>query len=164
MFGLKKRMRYGSTRIVFVFDKFVIKVPYYKNWKRFLKGLIANLNEAMLSSSYPDSRYLVPVTWSAPGGWLLVMPNVRDCAEPLVAAFMVDLFRGDNTEDQEADEVKRYCEYIVDNYGMYKGKPMCRDYGTFMPVEATQSAIDRELDMRDWTLRKRMENNAKICE
>lgn len=162
MFGLSFKTRYGSTRIVFIFDKFVIKVPYWKRWDQFLRGLIANLNETMLSRSYPDSKYLVPVTWSMKGGWLLVMPRVRDCPSPLVAAFMVDLFRGGNTEDQEVYEVKQYCEYAVDNYGMYKGRPTCRDYGTYMPVAATQKDIDRELDMRNWKLEKWIEYNAKI--
>lgn len=142
--------------MVLIFDKVVVKLPYWKTYRGFIKGLLSNMTEVMLSRSYPESRYLVPVLWSIKGGWLVVMPRVRDCAEPLVAAFMVDLFLGDNTEDQEADEVKRYCEYVVDNYGMYRGKPLCRDYGTFMPVVATQSDIDRELDMREWNLEKRI--------
>lgn len=156
MFGLKKKMRYGSTRIVFVFDKFVIKVPYWKNWKRFLKGLVANINESSLSRAYPDSNLLVPVTWAMKGGWILIMPKVRDCPPPLVAAFMVDLFRMSNPEDHAADEIKRFCEYIVDNYGMYKGVPRCRDYGTFMPPVAVQADIDRELDMLEYTVIERL--------
>lgn len=141
---------------MFIFDKVVVKVPYYKNWKRFLKGLIANLNEAMLSKSYPESQYLVPVTWSAPGGWLLIMPRVRDCGDPLFHAFMVDLFKCYDPDDQEVFEIRRYCECIVDNYGMYKGQPRCRDYGTYIPEAAVNADIDRVLNFYFWGIEKRI--------
>lgn len=110
----------------------------------------------MLSRSYPNSQYLVPVTWSTPGGWLLIMPRARDCSKPLFHAFMADLFKCHDPEDAEVFEIKRYCECIVENYGMYKGHPRCRDYGTYIPEAAVNADIDRVFDFYFWGIEKRV--------
>lgn len=44
--------RMGATRIVFIFKRFVVKIPNTRSWKLFLHGLIANINEKTFGDLY----------------------------------------------------------------------------------------------------------------
>lgn len=72
--------RKGATRIVFVFDKIVIKIPNFTcQWDHFLMGLLSNIQENKLwkwnTGKFESgrSKYLCPVKWCSFGGWFLIM-------------------------------------------------------------------------------------------
>ncbi len=70
--------RQGCSRIVIELDKYVIKIPNFLNgWRKFLKGLIHNLNECDLYSSKIFDNYLCPIIYSMWGGWLNIMPKCK---------------------------------------------------------------------------------------
>lgn len=118
----------GVTRIVFEFDKFVIKIPNFKySWMHFLKGLIANMNENSIWKwqAHPNNEtarpdLLCPVLWASCGGWILIMQKAVRC-------------EWINDESQW-----NYKEWIdagfggddkPDNYGYLNGKMVKLDYG-----------------------------------
>jgi hypothetical protein len=70
----------GCTRFVLLTDNYAIKLPQFKyGWKNFLAGLLANMQERTFATTkWPE---LCPVTFSVPGGWLVVMQrasNLKD--------------------------------------------------------------------------------------
>ena len=142
----------GATRTVWLVGNYAIKFPTFKSYKGFIKGILSNLNERAISSSCPD--YFLPVLWSEPTGIIVIMPR---CKVPpmdswILHSFMADLFHHTRDEEQQALDARKYCEYIRGNVGLYKGKPICIDYGTFMPTEATFNAIDREHHYLQWLI------------
>lgn len=67
----------GATRWVFFLGPWAIKIPALWDWRSFLHGLLANMQERLWASmGYPG---LCPLICSLPGGWLIVMRR----AEPL---------------------------------------------------------------------------------
>ena len=72
--------RKGITRIVLVFDTFVIKIPNFTYcWGHFLQGLISNINENKTWKYHPKKELLCPIIWSSWGGWILVMKKAIPC-------------------------------------------------------------------------------------
>ena len=65
----------GSTRIVFMFNKVVVKMPTLKSWRLFLNGLLANLQERQFSKL--ENKNLASVLFSDPVGLIIVMEKVR---------------------------------------------------------------------------------------
>lgn len=69
------RLEYGVTRRVLLIWSWAIKVPVMTQWRLFLLGLLANMQEALWSKTgWPE---LCPVIWSTPGGFLLIMRRAR---------------------------------------------------------------------------------------
>lgn len=138
-------IKHGTTRTVILFHKWAIKIPLLKRYKGFLKGLLANLNERSIWHVCPN--YFLPVLWSMPLGLVVVMPRVKTTGQATwyLHAFMADLFHPNNDDNQEALDARRYCEYIASNFAMYKGKPMCIDYGTYVHPDVTEAELDREM-------------------
>jgi len=64
----------GITRTVFIFNKFVIKIPTFKQYNLFLRGLLANLNEKSFSGIHSD---LARVYWCCGLGFLLIMERAE---------------------------------------------------------------------------------------
>lgn len=97
--------------------RWAVKVPRPMGWRRFLTGLLANMDETTLSRT--GKPVLCPVLWSVPGGWLVVMPRAR----PLT--------------DYEARSLD-YCglmegagvdwEAKPSSFGVHRGKVVCIDY------------------------------------
>lgn len=50
----KIKIEYGSTRTVFVLKHFVIKIPTNKEYRLFLHGVLANLQEKRWSGKHSD--------------------------------------------------------------------------------------------------------------
>lgn len=74
----------GSTRVVIILRKAVIKVPYItRGWRSLLAGLIANIDESSTwrynSGKYEqgNSNLLCPVLWTSYGGWVLIMEKAK---------------------------------------------------------------------------------------
>lgn len=138
-------IHHGTTRTVILFYKWAIKIPLVKEYKGFLKGLLANLNERTIWKLCPN--YFLPVLWSLPLGLVVVMPRVKSTKQATwyLHAFMADLFHANNDDNGEALTARRYCEYIASNVAMYKGKPVCIDYGSYIYPDATERELDGEL-------------------
>lgn len=62
----------GITRVVFIFDTFVVKLPRIYKWTMFLQGLISNMNEKFWWKHTKDPR-LCPVLFTSIGGFFLIM-------------------------------------------------------------------------------------------
>lgn len=76
-------IRSGATRTVFVFDRFVVKVPVlHAGWRGFLKGLLANMSELTVwrtvnnpsNCKHKDRNKLCPVLFGW-AGFVLIQPN-----------------------------------------------------------------------------------------
>ena len=146
-FKKKCNIHCGSTRAVVVTKRYAFKFPRLKDFDSFFKGLAANEKERTLSKEAPD--YFVPVLFAIPG-LLTAMPACKPFGEdsPMVRAFFADLFHPDNDERSNNGQVyvaRRMCEYINENYAMYKGKPMCIDYGTYLRAENNEKDFEDAL-------------------
>lgn len=151
-------VHHGTTRTVFLIGKYAFKIPILKDgYRDFIKGVLGNINEVKLSGLCPN--YFLPVLWSLPFGLLVVMPRVRSIRQSTwyFRAYMADLFHRNNDENQEAWMARHYSECIPRNYAIYKGKPMCIDYGT---------ATHRTVNENDWLreLRFFVEDTEKLME
>lgn len=118
----------GCTRIVFLLNEVVVKVPNFTVcWRHFLQGILANMGERDTyrwnSGQYESgkSHLLCPVVWASWGGWVLVMKR----AIPFTYL------------DEEGHEMD-YSKWIVagfggddkpDNYGKLNGQVVKLDYG-----------------------------------
>lgn len=113
-------IRYGTTRTVILVRDWAFKIPSFVEWRLFLHGLLANMQERKFArTGWPE---LCPVLWSLPGGWLVVMRRAR----PLTRAEFDDL-------DCEAWLNKAdYCvpaEAKMDSFGWLGDKLVVVDYG-----------------------------------
>jgi hypothetical protein len=119
--------RKGVTRIVFVFENVVVKIPnFLGKWEHFLYGLIGNVNEKKTwrynSGKFEKgtSHLLCPVSWCSWGGWVLVMKKAKTLTEreweemPYFADEHRKHFLGDDT---------------ISNYGIFEGRLVKIDYG-----------------------------------
>jgi hypothetical protein len=120
-------IRYGTTRTVFLIGRLAIKIPSFVEWRLFLHGLLANLQERTFSrAGWPQ---LCPVRWCCPGGWFLVMSR----AEPLTrqefdALDYAEWIKGG--ESLERGDWVLPVENKLDSFGWLDGKLVAVDYGT----------------------------------
>ncbi|QBZ70707.1 hypothetical protein pETSU_126 [Edwardsiella phage pEt-SU] len=149
VYFLKKKLNIhcGSTRAVLVTKRYAFKFPRLKSLDQFFRGLSANQKERLHWKEAPD--YFVPVLFSIPG-LLVVMPTLKPFGEncPMVRAFMADLWHANNDNSNTGNGAwiaRRYCEYINENYAMYKGKPMCIDYGTYVRADVNEQDFLKEM-------------------
>ena len=68
------KIEIGATRRVFIFNNFVIKIPNTKEYRLFLSGILANLQEKLWSGSHPD---LAKVKWCSLLGLILIMEKAE---------------------------------------------------------------------------------------
>jgi hypothetical protein len=105
--------RQGITRLVFITNKYAIKVPRInRGWKRFIEGMCSNMSENQCWNAC-ESEYLCPVLFSF-GGFVLVMPKLEI------------LKRGDSLPKIHTKEPG--CDPNPINYGYLNGKIVCVDY------------------------------------
>ena len=113
---IKKRF----TRIVFVFDCIVIKIPnFLYGHQNFLRGCLENWSERKFTKDYKDFDYysykICPVLFSTWFGLLSIQPKAEVLKRELT------------------DEEIKYFKYIVSepklaNFGYYDGRLVCLDY------------------------------------
>ena len=123
---LERRVRgllsiaWGSTRIVILVWKWAIKVPSFVEWRLFLLGLLANMQESKFSKT--GWAELCPVVFSLYGGFLIVMlradPLSRDQFNEIDFDKWVD--RGD---------YRIPVENKLDSFGFLENKLVAVDYG-----------------------------------
>lgn len=139
---MRRWIKEGTTRIVFILKRIVIKVPNFRyQWDHGLKGLIANIQERRTwrwnSGRYEKgtSHLLCPVLWTSWGGWLLIMRRAD------VDSHIDDVFEmAPYGNIDHADDVYiRYKEHIdagfggddkADSYGYLDGRLVKVDYGS----------------------------------
>jgi len=129
------QIKFGCTREVFLIGKYAIKVPqFHYEWRHFLLGLLANMQEVNLSKTH-DER-LCPVLFYIPGGWLIVMPRCGEISREDFLNLDVTRFWPDNSEDYHPDNTCERANYNVpvenkeDSFGVLDGKIVAVDYGS----------------------------------
>lgn len=120
------RIARGATRTVFVFSKYVVKVPRLKNRKSFFaalyQGLLSNLQERYWSKfNYPQ---LCPIVFSDIFGLFIVMPYCEPIDEVLSdPEFQKFIKINDSWGTVPA-------ENVLENFGLLNGRLVIIDYGT----------------------------------
>jgi len=113
-------VKHGATRTVLLIHRWAVKIPSCIEWRLFLQGLLANMQERKFAGTeWPE---FCPVIFGVPGGWLLVMRR----AQPL-------------TDDEwERFEPYTFCtpkdriipaEAKRDSFGTLNKKIVAVDYG-----------------------------------
>lgn len=107
----------GITREVILVGKYAFKFPSIRNWKCFLLGLIANMQEGFWYKAMGIHGKLCPVLFRIPGGFLTVMSRVDR-----VCTWDDDINYGE------------FSFYPMDpkpmNFGELNGKIVLLDYGS----------------------------------
>jgi len=113
----------GDTRLVFVFDKYVVKVPrmfskpnnkFYGKVISFLNGWTANRNEYIWHKSNLYG-YLCPIKYSFLFSLIIIMPKAEPLSEYIYKNIRKRKFGG--------------YEHKQDSYGLLNNKIVIVDYG-----------------------------------
>jgi len=100
--------------------RYAIKIPVFVEWRLFLHGLLANMQERKFSRcEWPE---LCPVILSLPGGWLLVMRR----ADPLSRDEFLAL---DYSAFAVTPDYTVPVECKLDSFGKLNGRVVAVDYG-----------------------------------
>lgn len=113
----------GSSRIVFIFENYVLKIPSFKQYDHFLLGLLGNLRERKMSGRHPD---LAKVCWCFPLGLCL-------CMERAYPIFVDDWgkFKDELEVRYQDDEMKDFMlqDTKPSNWGIIRARRVKIDYG-----------------------------------
>ena len=114
----------GVTRIVFVFDKFVIKIPnFIYQHNHFLRGCVANWEERNYYKQYNKLNFEGNmIEYTAPSyfcSWFGLIQIQAKC-EPML----------EHLTDEQIEFYKELHkgDFKKENFGWYKGKLVCLDY------------------------------------
>lgn len=124
----------GCTRKVFLIGKYAIKIPQISyQWRHFLLGLLANMQEKHFSDMKDDR--MCPVLFAAWGGWILIMPRCEEISEKEFSKIDIDHFWEQSTKiinDQTIfyGDCKVPVEHKISSFGIHKGKIVALDYGS----------------------------------
>lgn len=111
---------FGTHRTTYLIGRWAIKVPVFVEWRLFLHGLLANMQERNFSKTgWPE---LCPVIFSVPGGWFLVMRK----AEALTRD---EFFNLDYKAFVEKPDYVVPVEDKPDSFGKINGQIVAVDYG-----------------------------------
>lgn len=111
----------GTTRIVFVFKNFVIKIPNFTHChQHFLQGCYANWSERQFCKSFKGVENIIwrvaPSYWCS---WFGLFQIQAKCEPKL-----------EHLTKEEVEEFKDLHggDYKKENFGWYKGRLVCLDY------------------------------------
>jgi hypothetical protein len=120
-------IKYGSTRTVFLIRNWAIKIPNFREWRLFLHGLLANMQEKTFSV-YPE---VCPVIFSVRGGFLNIAKRARELTE---LEFEQEIqYTYPNTPD--GNIIFKDADYYIEaegkpsSFGWLDGKIVVIDYG-----------------------------------
>ena len=114
------RLEYGVTRSVLLIGPWAVKVPRLTEWRLFLLGLLANMQEALFSrTGWPE---LCPVLWSVPGGFLIIMRRATVLTDEEFLTLDLDRWV------QRANYIIP-AEIKSDSFGYLDGRLVAVDYG-----------------------------------
>lgn len=114
------RLAHGVTRNVVLVGRYAFKFPALSEWRLFLLGLLANMQECIFSKTgWPE---LCPVVWSLPGGFLVVMRRAEILTDEQFATTDLESFvsKPDYTIPAELKS---------DSFGYLDGRLVAVDYG-----------------------------------
>ncbi len=113
--------RFGTTRSVLLIGRYAVKVPSIKEWRLFLLGLLANMQEVSFSRcGWPE---LCPVVFSIHGGLLVVMLRAEPITRDEFFALDVEIWR-------DRGEYVIPVEDKLDSFGQLNGSIVAVDYGS----------------------------------
>lgn len=115
------RICHGTTRVVFLIGGYAIKVPSLVEYKLFLCGLLANLQEVRFSET--GWNELCPVVFSIPLGVMVVMKRCDPLTRKQFSALGYDKFI--HKEDYQVP-----VENKLDSFGILGGRIVAVDYGS----------------------------------
>lgn len=117
--------KYGTHRTVYLIGSWAIKRPVFVEWRLFLYGLLANMQETSFGKTgWPE---LCPVIFGCPGGFFLIMRRaVPVTTEAFFAKFPTDL--AFETWRETPDYVVPV-EFKPDSFGMIEGRLVAIDFG-----------------------------------
>ena len=107
------RLCLGASRWVVLVGHWALKVPRPTGWRRFITGLLGNMDEACISRQ--RLPHLCPVLWAMPGGFLSVMPRAAP-VNGLPWWEVYDLLERVEVERKES------------SFGVVAGRIVCVDY------------------------------------
>lgn len=114
--------RTGCARVVLLTRRYAIKVPNFFDWRLFLHGLLANMQERNWSQT--GWSKFCPVLFSLRGGWLVVMPRVTLLTDAEFIALDFEAWRDDTENGYYVP-----CEGKSNSLGWYQGRVVAIDYG-----------------------------------
>jgi len=115
-------MKQGATRNVFLTKRYAIKIPRFVEWRLFLHGLLANMQEANFWRQLKSDK-LCPVLFAISGGFLIVMARASEFSRSDHADFDFDSF-------VDAGDWVVPVENKQDSFGWFQGRIVAIDYGT----------------------------------
>jgi hypothetical protein len=130
--------RDGITRMVFLVGRHALKLPQVRyGWRLFLQGLLANMQESAWNrdGGFPE---LCPVTFSLPGGWLVVMMRAQPLSDEDWRQFLRDRMGEDAIKTYHPrDELRSWTggDYLIPveikpcSFGKLDGRIVAVDYG-----------------------------------
>lgn len=116
----KLAISWGTTRVVILLGGWAIKIPAWQEWRLFLLGLLANMQECKFwETRWPE---LCPVLWAIPGGCLVVMRRARPLSKKEFNT--IDLKKWVNRGEYVIP-----VEIKMDSFGWIDGNLVAVDYG-----------------------------------
>lgn len=125
------KIYYGTTRKVFVFKNYAIKIAWSNVWTHFLRGLISNIDERTIykifNKSYPEIKIFAKSYIVLFGGLIQIMES---CRQLEIEEFNFDYdnfvkFKSSNGIDFDFSTI----ENKSDSFGVNKkGKIVAIDY------------------------------------
>ena len=115
----------GASRVVILLNKYAIKVPRIDSWRLFLYGLLGNIHEKQWQNQI--CKYLCPILFYVPGGFLSIMPRCEVKAG-LSAEFIKIVSKDLDTDISET--ILNIVEDKDDSVGILNGKIVAIDYGS----------------------------------
>lgn len=114
------RYSFGTTRNVFILWNYAFKVPAISEWRLFLLGLLANMQEVSFGTmKHPK---FCPVMFYFPFGLLVVMQRARIMTDE---EFNISIMK----EWVEEGNLSIPCELKPDSFGWVDSKIVVIDYG-----------------------------------
>nr|DAE36537.1 MAG TPA: hypothetical protein [Caudoviricetes sp.] len=111
----------GCTRSVILFRGYAIKIPTFKSWKLFLKGILANLQERHFSEMKDPN--LCPVVFSDKFGFLVIMKRCKVVKHRGLWMAELHTLKGSLPKEFYLSDLK------PENYGYLGGRLVKLDYG-----------------------------------
>jgi hypothetical protein len=115
-------IKIGSSRFVVLSKNYAFKFPYPFRWERFLRGLLANMQENKFWIL--KSNKMCPIFLSIPGGFLNVMKRTFPITSEVLKQLKQEKFLWD-----EENNCKIPGEYKLDSFGFIDGRIVTIDYG-----------------------------------
>lgn len=136
----------GAWRVVLLVGPYAVKLPHHPfgrwRWGRFLRGMLANMQEVNFSRHrWPE---LCPVLFSIPGGFALVMRRAALMTQAEFDAFDYEAFisrgdgyalanllsaGGDGGKFDEPEALVVAAERTASSFGKLDGRVVAIDYG-----------------------------------